>query len=159
MKMSVKADLGKLKDLEKTLLTSKNMYAKIGIIGSEAKKDHDGITNVELGLKHEFGSNTGKIPERSFLRMPIKKKRKKIAEALEKKQKEFKQNIIDGNIKKNYQILGIAAEAIVQEAFETGGFGNWQKLSPYTIARKGSSAILIDTAQLRKSISSKVVGK
>ena len=54
------------------------------------------------------------------------------------------------------ELLGVYGESIVQEAFETGGFGTWEPLSQETVEAKGSNSILIDTAQLRRSITSKV---
>ena len=53
--------------------------------------------------------------------------------------------------------LGVYAEETIQEAFNTGGWGVWPKLALSTVKRKGSSRILIETAQMRKAISSRVV--
>ena len=44
----------------------------------------------------------------------------------------------------------------MQEAFETGGFGAWEPIKEATSSRKGSSQILIDSSQLRRSVISKV---
>ena len=78
---------------------------------------------------------------------------------LEKNRTKIKQFIADGDVKKVYSLLGFAGEAVVQEAFATKGFGKWQPLDEKTIKRKGSSSILIDSGELRKSISSKAVKK
>jgi hypothetical protein len=61
-----------------------------------------------------------------------------------------------GNIRMILVRLGIACEKWIQMAFATGGFGSWAPDSPATINRKGSASPLIDTAQLRRSIVSKV---
>jgi len=39
-----------------------------------------------------------------------------------------------------------------EELFETGGRGRWKPLAATTIARKGSSTILVDTAALKASL-------
>jgi len=54
-------------------------------------------------------------------------------------------------------LLGMLGEDVVEEAFNTGGFGQWPALAPETIRRKRSARILIETTQLRKSVSSRVV--
>jgi hypothetical protein len=60
-------------------------------------------------------------------------------------------------VKSAVKLLGVMGEETVQEAFATGGFGQWPALRPRTIQRKGSSRILIDSAQLRKAVTSRVV--
>ncbi len=55
--------------------------------------------------------------------------------------------------------FGIMAENIVQDAFDTAGFGKWQPLAPGTLELKETKTILVETTQLRKSIISKVVKK
>jgi len=57
---------------------------------------------------------------------------------------------------KIFKQVGIKAEAIIQEAFASGGFGTWADLEEQTIRRKGSSSKLIDKGELRKSVSSEV---
>ena len=44
--------------------------ASVGIQGSKAEAPHDdsAYTNVEIGAVHEYGSQDGTIPERSYLR-------------------------------------------------------------------------------------------
>ena len=94
------------------------------------------------------------MPRTSFLKDPIEIKRK---ELLATANKVIKANINkEGGAEKIFELIGIAGEAIVQEAFESGGFGTWQPLAQSTIDAKGSEQILIETSQLRKSIISKV---
>lgn len=54
------------------------------------------------------------------------------------------------------EILGVAALEQIQEAFESGGFGEWQENAPATIARKGSEDPLIDTGALKRQVSFEV---
>lgn len=54
---NVKADLSGLESMLKKLKSNKSV--KIGILGSDAKQQHDsksGLTNAELGTVHEFGA-------------------------------------------------------------------------------------------------------
>ena len=131
-----------------------NLVTKIGIFSDHAKREEGELTNVEIGIKHEFGSFSEKIPRRSFLKEPLVLKRKELLKKIEKNIKANFDKV--GGAERSAAILGVYAEAIVQEGFATGGYGRWKPLSPKTVAIKGNSQILIDTSQLRKSIISKV---
>jgi len=144
-----------LKPLEKIQKDFKKKYiAKVGILGSSNSRQ-DNLSNAGIGAVHEFGSFKKKIPRRSFLKMPLLEKKKELLKTLSNLINKY---LKDKNIKKIYKLLGFKAETIILRAFATKGFGKWEKLKNSTIKRKKSSAILIDTAQLRKSIISKVKG-
>lgn len=149
MKSEVKVNLINLQRFENAL--KKKYVAKVGILKSNSRDD--GFGNAELGAVHEFGSYSKNIPARSFLRVPLMNNGKKIIKSVEEKATEA---FVNGDPKKAYRLLGIAGEGIVQNAFETSGNGNWAPLKKSTIARKGSSMPLIDSGQLRRSISSEV---
>lgn len=118
------------------------------------KKTPSDVTNAEIGAVHEFGSNSKDIPKRSWLRMPIFAEAKNIiADAA----KVLPEAVGDGNMTRVLKIIGISAQAAIQRAFASRGFGRWKPDSPATIAAKRSSAPLIDTAQLRRSVTSAVV--
>jgi hypothetical protein len=146
----IKLDLKILKEIEKELNT--NEYVKIGILGSKNSRN-DANTNAGIGIVHEFGSASKNIPERSFLRMPLKEKLPNMLSDIGK-------SVILGIVRKNANLflkkMGVLGEQIIQEAFDTGGFGKWQKLDDKTIKRKGFDKTLIDTTQLRKSVTSEV---
>lgn len=110
-------------------------------------------TNAELGFLHEYGSYTKRIPARSFLRMPLHQKTNQI---LEETSKGAEKILAEGNMLLFMKRLGLACENAIQRAFASRGFGMWKPNSPVTIELKGSSAPLIDSAQLRRSIASKV---
>jgi phage gpG-like protein len=137
-------------------LLNEQYSVKLGILGEKAKAVHNDtdLTNVEIGTIHEFGSMSNNIPRRSFLKNTVVKKESDIQKKIRSLLKRH-YNKPDG-LEKVATLIGIYGEALVQEAFETGGFGTWQPLSQRTIDAKNSSAILIDTGQLRGSISSKV---
>ena len=141
------------------LMDSANRYVvKVGIFGNKspreaAKGKQQTLTNAELGLIHELGSIARHIPPRSFLRMPISIRSKEI---IQKGLIGAPELLKAGNIRKILGNLGKACEIAIQQAFATGGFGNWKDIKLATKKRKDSDSILIDTAQLRRSIASKV---
>lgn len=55
-------------------------------------------------------------------------------------------------------ILGVVAQDQILEAFETGGFGEWQPDAPATIAKKGSEDPLIDKGRLKGAVTFEVEG-
>lgn len=139
--------------------------ARVGILGSKASEIHNakdakgqsvdvGLTNADIGAIHEFGS--GKIPRRSFLQFPLETYMGKWVRANKDR---YYEQLKKGNLKKFYVAMGLEAEKIVNEAFTTSGYGSWAPNAPLTIAKKGSSMPLIDTGQLRASISSKVLNE
>lgn len=87
--------------------------------------------------------------------MPIEEKAGEIEKTVGNS---IESDMAEGNIKRIFQKIGLAAEGQIQEAFETGGFGKWPELQYSTILAKKSSAILIDTGSLRKAVTSKTGG-
>lgn len=170
MKTEVKYNIQGLNNLAKSI--GGNYTARVGIIGSKASQEHtlkkngfkgvarsqtEGLSNSQIGAIQMFGSVTANIPPRDFLRMPIQFNQRQILRAMQTSM--VKTAVEKGEYKKVFKLLGAVAEGFVQKAFETGGFGQWLPLKAGTKARKGSSAILIDTGQLRRAISSDVVEK
>ncbi|TDE17711.1 hypothetical protein [Dyadobacter psychrotolerans] len=166
-------DLSKLANLRKKLGTE--LVAKVGIMGSDATALHKEsvtkyntetgkpyktagsstyLTNAELGVIHEFGSASRNIPIRSFLRMPLMEKSKEIVKMLGNK--DVMDLIKKGEVVQVFRLIGLKGEQIVDRAFQTQGFGHWPALKPQTVDAKGSSSPLIDTGQLRRSITSTV---
>lgn len=123
---------------------------------SPTQADNEGQTNADIGLIHEMGSRSMHIPRRSFLDMPLTMK---MPEYAAKFGQDLMKAIDEGNLKPAFVNLGIKGEQVVQLAFSSRGFGIWPSNAPYTIAKKGSSQPLIDTAQLRRSITSDVITK
>lgn len=151
--------------------SSKSLSVRVGILGAKTNrettvrpsygqrakavaKSANEMSNADIGLVHEKGSKTKNIPRRSFLQMPLELKFK---DAFKEQTQFFFNALAKGTIKQFLKKVGILGENVVQGAFATDGFGRWAKLKQSTINRKGSSAILIDSAQLRASITSDVV--
>lgn len=131
-----------------------NYKVRVGILGSKGSQSvSEDMDMAGLGAVHEFGSISRNIPRRSFLQDPLENK---VWEFVKKNADMYYKSIKEGTTKKWYQALATEAEAIVQNAFETSGDGEWQANSEITIKRKGSSKPLIDTGSLRRSIASEV---
>jgi len=145
-------NLDGLNDLVKQM--GETWVTRVGIIGGHNAREGD-FGNADIGCIHELGSLSNNIPPRSFLRMPLELKRQDLMSAFSSAG--AKDALSRGEYKKVFEILGIKAEEIVQAAFSSGGFGQWPALKPATARAKGSSAILIDTSELRRAQSSDVV--
>lgn len=146
----VEGNFSRLDKLVESL--GKPAYVDVGILGESNETEEGGITTAGIGAVHLFGSDDGRIPERNWLTMPIELGQIEIEKAVEEKLKPL---LEAGDIKGIMELIGIAAEAQIQEAFETGGFGQWPDITEETKARKKSDAILIDDGTLRKSVTSK----
>lgn len=134
----------------------KEIGVKVGVLGSGEARTGGPLGNAEIGLIQEFGSVTKKIPPRSWLVMPLTTHAKDIEAAFNKSS--INKKVMGGDIVGAMKLVGIVAENIIHDAFKTGGFGKWAPNAPSTVKSKGSSAPLIDTRQLDRSVTSEVVG-
>lgn len=150
--LAYELDVKKLKQLIKAFKGT-TPTAQVGIAGGSARKD--GKTNAEVGAVHEYGSAT--CPMRSFLRMPIAEKLSSYLENSGAFTKETLAEVVRlGSILPWMNKIAITGERVVADAFDTGGFGKWQALNPETLSRKTVHQILVETHQLRDSITSEV---
>lgn len=127
---------------------------RIGILGG-GPRSNGKTTNAEVGAAHEFG--TSRLPQRSFLRIPISdhlEKRMESSGALDPKA--LKEVIEGGSLIPWITKIAIIAENIVLDAFDTGGFGKWSPWKGSYISKTGN--MLVNTAQLRNSITYEVDG-
>jgi len=113
------------------------------------------ITAKELGLEklETKGDGYVHIPARSFLQMPLTSKNRVINELKKQLQTKDLEDIISyfgrtGDLMTLAVMLGASAKEVVNQAFQTQGFGQWAANSPYTIAAKGSANPLQDTGEL-----------
>lgn len=156
MKVKFKSDFSKLVKLQKAL--SSDLEVKVGILTGQNSRD-DAVTNADVGATHEFGSFTKNIPARSWLRMPIQEKSQQIQKVVLKRASRIKEDLLNGSSIEIYEAIGMAAEAAIQDGFESHGFGKWKPNAPATVKAKGSESPLIDTSQLRGAVLSKVSKK
>lgn len=129
---------------------------RIGVLGGKSSREGGGPTNAEIGAAHEYGAPSRGLPVRSFLRVPISDRLQK---DLEKSgaltEAEFKEVVRTGSVLPWLKKVAVLAEGIVRGAFDTGGYGAWKawKDPNYT---NNAGQILVDTTQLRDSITSEV---
>lgn len=149
-------DLSGLEELRRQI--GAGYYTRVGILGSKTDRTSDDggtATNAEIGVMMEFG--TEDIPPRSWLRFPIEYKMKELVQFMASASVRLK--IEKNDIIGVFKLIGLKAEAIIQSAFASRGFGQWAPLQQSTIDAKGSNVPLIDTSQLRRAVSSDVVKK
>lgn len=135
------------KRLVKSLHASASGAIRGGIQGSEAAEDHGGISNVVLGVIHEYGAPEVGIPERSFLRSTYDERIATYEAALKKGAKDIYAEKTTARV-----VLGRIGERFVSDVKKKIDGGIAPELQAATIARKGSSKPLIDTGQLKGSI-------
>lgn len=160
MSDTVKMNVKGLDQLLKAL-KAKPPIARVGILGSQnavhttdGSSSAEGLTNAEIGAIHEFG--LGNNPQRSFLRIPISENLQKSMKASGAFDKEVLAGVIaSGTVIPWVKKVAIIAEAIVAQAFDTGGFGAWPASN---MAGKKNHQTLVETQQLRNSITSEVEG-
>ena len=128
---------------------------RIGVLGTkDARKESEGPSNAEIGAKHEFGQEG--MPVRSFLRVPLTDHLEKYLTARGAFDKAtIKQVIKEGTVVPWVKKMMIVAEEIVKEGFATGGFGKWPAWRNKSYTSK-TGMLLVDTTQLRDSITSEV---
>lgn len=150
-------DIG-FKKLIKELSNLGNLRIKVGVQGDEAREaktftDSQGnerkakVDLVTVASANEFG--TDDIPERSFLRSTMIKNERLNYQRLSEVKKLVAENKFDAEdlLKK----VGLAVVADVQKTITEGGVP-YVPNAEATIESKGSSSPLIDTGQLRQSI-------
>lgn len=162
-------DLKGIEGLKERVRKLRNTSINIGVFAGNYP---NGESIASVGLIHEFGSVTGRtftykgksvhisgIPQRSWLRMPIKSRRFKVLN-----DREFLKSILivalsnDKELDKWLNYIGLEAVEVIREAFFTGGFGKWDNnISPEYIKLKGSAdSPLLDTSLLVSSVEYKI---
>lgn len=107
----------------------------------------DGTPMAVIGAVQEFGSADGHIPERSFLRVPLRGNQELFANIFQ----ELLPKVVEGQIdmRQLLEQVGQRAAATSQEAISEG---ITPPNAPSTVQRKGSSTPLVDTGALRQNI-------
>lgn len=133
-------------------LKGKLPYIQIGIMGDKNARSGGRKTNAEIGAKHEFGR--GGMPVRSFLRVPLSDNLGKYLEQSNAFDRDAMARVIKtGTILPWLTKVAVVAENVVADGFASGGFGKWP---PSDMKRKKVHMTLVETQQLRNSISSRI---
>ena len=128
------------------------MQLVVGIPNNEnSRTNSDGITNAELGVIHEFGAPERGIPERSFMRSTVSEENENLGRLGNVQIAEF----LEGNTSAHdaFATIGVYLQGKIVEKITDGEF---EPNNENTVKRKGSSKPLIDTGQLRASITYEV---
>lgn len=126
---------------------------KVGVYGEQAAVVHEdsALTNGELAAIHEFGTEDDHVPERAWLRGYVDENNSRITKMIAR----VAEHVTAGKLTPE-QGLNLVGLQIVGEIKR-----RLPHLSPplddKTIARKGSSATLIDKGQFRSAIAHTVV--
>lgn len=145
----VTGDFSRLENLLKDLGVDHSV--DVGVF--KDAKTPDGESVAQYGAANEFGVIEKRIPERSFIRMPLEEKQDDIAEYVDGRAQE---HLEGGEVSAIFEDIGIAAQSKIQEAFDTEGFGTWAPNAEITIALKKSDTPLIDKGLLRKAVTYEV---
>lgn len=132
---------------------------KVGIFGEradQAKQLGDGFTStalslIEVATIHEFGAAGANIPERSFIRATIDIHKDEIHTLQKRLAVAFLARKMTEE--RALKMIGVFVRGLIQKRIAEGVP---PELKPKTIQRKGSSVPLIDTGQLRQSVTYEV---
>lgn len=143
--------------LYKRLHDMHTLRARVGVLASKggAKQHKDsGMTLIEIMAIHEFGSPAANIPERSPIRTTFYVR---VADKLREVVAAITRAIVENgmDVRKGIGVLGAWGASEVKNTITQTDLP--PPLQPATIARKGSSKPLVDTAQLLNSITWEVV--
>jgi hypothetical protein len=151
--MIVDKDLG-WNRIKEQLGSLKNIEIQIGLFGEGDSPEN----NVAFrGAVHEYG-----VPFEQGSRIPRRKFMSKAWDENLQDIEEFKKNEYDKvlkgqqNIKTMLDKIGVKHEGQIKRMIKEG---NFEKLSEKTIAKKGSSKPLIDTAVMVNSIKYRIKGE
>lgn len=141
--------------LERAHKLAAGRVVRVGVLDDAPKREGEGEGGtgsqslLEVAAQHEFGA--GKIPQRSFIRGTVEAKGAEIADL----QVSLAGRVLKGKLEPDQALeqLGMKVVGMVQTRIAAGIA---PALHPDTIEKKGSSTPLIDTGQLRSSITYRV---
>lgn len=133
------------KSIIKELKNGAGAYTKVGLQEGAQRTGQGQTSVVAIGVAHEFGNE--RVPERSFLRSTHDAQRGAISGLMEAEYTA----ILAGRstFRRSLFLIGEWFESKVKEKIRSN---IRPALNPSTIAKKGSSVALIDTAQMINSI-------
>ena len=142
---ALKAKLQEINDA-----TSKHLV--VGVLGPLAEAMHKqadpsepAVTVAQVAAKNHFGAPG--VPARPFITIALRRKQAPITKVVDAALKAVTEGRSSGE--RALELVGLFVQGQIQETISEGVA---PPNSPQTIARKGSSKPLIDTGQLRQSI-------
>lgn len=141
------------KELVRRVYGLKSPVIKVGVLKDDGAEEYDdGLRVIQVAIWNEFGA--GHVPERSFIRAWFDENQAKCRAAF----KRLMTAVVAGKYTKS-QALELLAQRFVGEIQKRMAQGVPPPNAPSTIRQKGSDKPLIDTGQLRSSISYSIDGK
>lgn len=146
---------------EREVYASINDYAiEIGVVSADAerKKLNVGITNAELMFVHENGSSLKHIPARPVLELTIKDAIKKLLPDTINRIYDgcFKQHWSKAQVKNELEKMCVRMQSMARRMIYKKD-SRLPANKPSTIKAKGSDVPLLDTGQLARSITCRLV--
>lgn len=136
--------------IKKVLEEFKTHVVKIGLPKGTSGTYENGMTVIEVGIVHEYGSPSKNIPQRSFLRAPMFVAKDQIKKMIFNEYVKCQNKV--STPMESMKKMGIYGEGISKASFRKN---DWTPLKPATIKAKGDKTTpLINTGQLRQSITS-----
>lgn len=139
-------DLG-YKQIVKEVKKLGRSSTNVGLFGSGGSAS---VNLAERAAVHEYGTRNGNIPSRPFMRSAFDKNRKSLIKKI---------NSLYGKVIKKEcsakKLLKITGEWFTGKVKQEITIGNFKRLKSQTIKRKKSSKPLIDTGNLRSSVTHK----
>lgn len=153
--MSVKIDDRAYRALMRRLGAS-DMVVKAGVLGSKGGGETEGdsdLTVAGVAFVHEFGSDDGRIPERSFIRRTCAVHEREIA----KMQAELGVQVLQGTLtmERAHDLLGAFVAGEIKKLVAEGEHIP-PELAESTVKRKGSTRPLVDHGQMVGAIGHEV---
>jgi len=142
-----------LKAIQEAIAVLKSHEVLIGIPEDTSGRQDKKVTpvnNAELLFIHTNGSPARGIPARPVLEPAIQNDQERVAEML-KKAIDVAVEGKTGDVLPALEKAGLYGENIAKKWF-TNSSNGWKKNTDETIKRKGSARPLIDTEEMRKSI-------
>lgn len=143
-------------DIRARLAEINGMEVHVGIVGAAADAPHGdtGATNADIGTAQEYGTSI--LPSRSFIRSTFRDP--EVVAEFERLQAGLVRAVADGRMPaaRALGLLGAWGAGAVQATI-TNNKVDGPALKPATVARKGSSKLLVDSGQLARSVSWVVV--
>lgn len=146
-----------LQAVQKSIKELKKIDVLVGVPQEEAGREQNGITNAELLYIHTNGSPANNIPPRPIVDPAIQDSKEEIGTLLKEAILKALEGDTDGAMA-GMERAGTQGENAVKGWF-TNPKNNWAENAKSTKKKKGSSKPLIDTGQLRKSITHAVKKK
>lgn len=138
-----------LLDARKELAIWNSATLTVGLHEAEASMVKGSLTVAQIMTVHEFGSDDGKIPMRSWLRGWFDESQVQMSGLV----RDMTKQIVRGKLRAKSALARLGSIAVAElQARWARTPGDWAPLAESTIKRKKSTKPLIDTGQSRTSV-------